>query len=185
MVGSIKLQMYKKYELQNKTPNEDENEISFIPCVLIYKKDEDGLFKFFQYLEYEEKCRLSTISDYENISVQMRGDHLVCYDENDLQTTLGEKIEAKYFYIDRTEKVRIGNFGKTYCWKYDSDFDFEGIKKPFILGGCPPCHPKETACGNVVLHLQSTDTEQVVSDVCHDIDITDVNHRFHLCVTFI
>ena len=171
----------KNSELQNKTPNEDENEISFIPCVLIYKKDEDGLFKFFQYLEYEEKCRLSTISDYENISVQMRGDHLVCYDENDLQTTLGEKIEAKYFYIDRTEKVRIGNFGKTYCWKYDSDFDFEGIKKPFILGGCPPCHPKETACGNVVLHLQSTDTEQVVSDVCHDIDITDVNHRPPMC----
>ena len=171
----------KNSELQNKTPNEDENEISFIPCVLIYKKDEDGLFKFFQYLEYEEKCRLSTISDYENISVQMRGDHLVCYDENDLQTTLGEKIEAKYFYIDRTEKVRIGNFGKTYCWKYDSDFDFEGIKKPFILGGCPPCHPKETACGNVVLHLQSTDTEQVVSDVCHDIDITNVNHRPPMC----
>ena len=98
-----------------------------------------------------------------------------------MQTTLGEKIDAKYFYIDRTEKVRIENFGKTYCWKYDSDFDFDGIKKPFILGGCPPCHAKDTSCGNVVLHLQSTDTEQVVSDVCHDIEITDINHRPPMC----
>lgn len=171
----------KNSELENKLPNEDGDAISFIPCVLIYKKDDDGMFTFFQYLEYEEKCRLSVISEYENITVQMRGDHLVCYDENNLNTTLQEKVEAKYFYLDRTEKVRIGSFGKTYCWKYDSDFDFDGLKKPFILGGCPPCHIKDASCGQVVLHLQSTNSEEVVSDACHDTDITDINHRSPMC----
>ena len=171
----------KNSELENKLPNEDGDAISFIPCVLIYKKDDDGMFKFFQYLEYEEKCRLSVISEYENITVQMRGDHLVCYDENNLNTTLQEKVEAKYFYLDRTEEVRMGSFGKTYCWKYDSDFDFDGLKKPFILGGCPPCHIKDASCGQVVLHLQSTDSEEVVSDACHDTDITDINHRSPMC----
>ena len=57
----------KNGDLVDKLPNEDENEVSFIPCVLIYKKDDDGMFKFFQYLEYDEKYRLSTISEYENI----------------------------------------------------------------------------------------------------------------------
>ena len=57
---------------------------------------------------------------------------LVCYSDFDIQTTLGNKIEPRYYQIDTTEKVRLSDSIKDFIWKQNTEFNFDDLKKPFV-----------------------------------------------------
>ena len=134
------------------------DQITFVPSVIIYQRNEQGQFVYSQMLSYPVDQKLVSLDNPISHSVMIAGTHLIIRGNDDIVLNNGQKLPDAYYELDEDDNV----------WKVSTDESFDVFNNKLYLGGCPVCHGDEPECKDVKLHLQLTNDITEISDVCLD-----------------